>query len=76
MNHAKAETVSFIAKNFCQLFEQQMGAVEGRRFKDFSREELEKYQERKLRLLELRSELDGLYETSEPGANRTCQTSQ
>jgi hypothetical protein len=60
MDNAKEETVSSIARKFCQLFQQQMEAVVGRQFTEFSDEELEKYQARKLQLVKLRSALDRL----------------
>ena len=47
-----------IARELCELLQQQMDAVVGRKFKTFAEEELEAYERRKRRILELRSELD------------------
>jgi hypothetical protein len=47
-----------IARELCELLQQQIEAVVGRKFIDFTKEELEAYQSRKRRILELRSELD------------------
>jgi|CZKH01.1.fsa_nt_gi hypothetical protein len=47
-----------VASELCELLQQQMDAVVGRKFNDFAEEELEAYQGRKRRILELRSELD------------------
>lgn len=47
-----------IALELCELLQQQIEAVVGRKFSDFTEEELEAYQRRKRRILELRTELD------------------
>jgi hypothetical protein len=47
-----------IARKLCELLQQQVESVVGRKFNDFTKEELEAYQRRKLRILELRSGLD------------------
>jgi hypothetical protein len=55
MDSAGLETV---ARELCELLQQQVESVVGRKFNDFTDEELEAYQRRKRRILELRSELD------------------
>jgi hypothetical protein len=47
-----------ITRKLCELLQQQIEAVVGRKFSDFTEENLEAYQRRKRRILELRSELD------------------
>jgi hypothetical protein len=47
-----------IARELCELLQQQVESVVGRKFSDFTEEELETYERRKRRILELRSELD------------------
>jgi hypothetical protein len=47
-----------IARELCELLQQQVESVVGRKFNDFTEEELEAYQRRKRRILELRSALD------------------
>ncbi|MGB2605180.1 MAG: hypothetical protein WBC78_16400 [Candidatus Sulfotelmatobacter sp.] len=47
-----------IARELCELLQQQVESVVGRKFNDFTEEELEGYQRRKQRILELRSELN------------------
>ena len=47
-----------IARELCELLQQQVESVVGRKFNDFTEEELEAYERRKRRILELRSELD------------------
>jgi hypothetical protein len=47
-----------IARGLCELLQQQVESVVGRRFDDFTEGELEAYQRRKRRIFELRSELD------------------
>ncbi len=47
-----------IARELCELLQQQVESVVGRKFNDFTEEELEAYQARKRRIFELRSELD------------------
>jgi len=47
-----------IARELCELLQQQVESVAGRKFDDFTEEELEAYQSRKRRSLELRSELN------------------
>jgi len=47
-----------IARELCELLQQQVESVVGRKFNDFTEEELEAYGRRKRRILELRSELD------------------
>jgi hypothetical protein len=47
-----------IARELCELLQEQMEAIVGRKFNDFAQEELEAYETRKRRILELRSELD------------------
>jgi hypothetical protein len=47
-----------IARELCELLQQQVESVVGRKFNDFSEQELEAYAVRKRRILELRSELD------------------
>ena len=49
-----------ISGELCELLQQQMEAVLGRKFGDFTEEELEAYRKRKRRILELRSALDVL----------------
>jgi hypothetical protein len=47
-----------IASELCELLQQQMDAVVGRKFNDFAEEELETYERRKRRIFDLRFELD------------------
>jgi hypothetical protein len=47
-----------IARELCELLQQQVESVVGRKFNDFTGEELEAYERRKRRILELRSELN------------------
>jgi hypothetical protein len=47
-----------IARGLCELLQQQVESVVGRRFDDFTEGELEAYQRRKRQIVELRSELD------------------
>jgi hypothetical protein len=47
-----------IARELCELLQQQVESVVGRKFNDFTEEELDTYQTRKRRILELRFELD------------------
>ena len=47
-----------IVRELCELLQQQVESVVGRKFNDFTEEELEAYGRRKRRILELRSELD------------------
>jgi len=47
-----------IAHELCELLQQQVESVVGRKFNDFTEKELEAYQRRKRRIFELRSELD------------------
>ncbi len=47
-----------IARELCELLQQQVESVVGRKFNDFTEEELEAYQSRKRRIVELRSELN------------------
>ena len=47
-----------IARELCELLQQQVESVVGRKFSDFTEEELDTYQTRKRRILELRFELD------------------
>ncbi|MGD1021406.1 MAG: hypothetical protein ABR880_01405 [Candidatus Sulfotelmatobacter sp.] len=47
-----------IARGLCELLQEQMEAIVGRKFNDFKQEELEAYETRKHRIFELRSELD------------------
>jgi hypothetical protein len=49
-----------IAGDFCELFRQQMEALAGRKFKDFAKEELAAYRNRKRKIQELRAELEKL----------------
>jgi hypothetical protein len=47
-----------IARELCELLQQQVESVVGRKFNDFTEEELETYERRKRRILELRAELN------------------
>ncbi|MGA7400282.1 MAG: hypothetical protein WBW38_09685 [Candidatus Sulfotelmatobacter sp.] len=47
-----------IALELCELLQEQMEAIVGRKFNDFTKEELQAYERRKHQILELRSELD------------------
>jgi hypothetical protein len=47
-----------IARELCELLQQQVESVVGRKFNDFTEEELETYERRKRRIVELRLELN------------------
>jgi len=47
-----------IARELCDLLQCQIEAVVGRKFNDFTQTELDSYQKRKRRILELRAELE------------------
>jgi hypothetical protein len=47
-----------IARELCELLQRQVESVVGRKFNDFTEEELQAYERRKRRILELRSELN------------------
>jgi len=47
-----------IARELCELLQQQVESVVGRKFNDFTNGELDAYQRQKQRILELRSELN------------------
>jgi hypothetical protein len=47
-----------IARELCELLQQQVESVVGRKFNDFTEEELEAYERRKRRIVELRLELN------------------
>jgi len=51
-----------IAREVLQLLDQQVAALSGRRFEEFSRHEAEAYRARKRRILKLRSELAKILE--------------
>ncbi len=46
-----------IATELCRLLQEQVETVIGRKFNDLSEEELQAYDKRKARILELRAEL-------------------
>lgn len=46
-----------VARELCELLQQQIEAVVGRKFNDFTDEELAAYEKRKRRIAELRSTL-------------------
>ncbi|MGA7695553.1 MAG: hypothetical protein WCA76_11020 [Candidatus Sulfotelmatobacter sp.] len=54
----KTAGLDAIARELCELLQQQVESVVGRKFNDFTEEELDTYQTRKRRILELRFELD------------------
>jgi hypothetical protein len=49
--------IAQIALEACDLLQQQLDAIKGRKWTDFTPEELEAYEKRKSRIAELRSEL-------------------
>ncbi len=46
-----------IARELCELLQQQVESVADRKFNDFPKQELEAYRARKRRIIELRREL-------------------
>lgn len=52
------EGLDAIARELCDLLQEQIETVAGREFNCFTDEELSAYRQRKARILELRAELD------------------